>query len=75
MNFTLPMIPNLDGTERKWEIPSDENMISMVNKERDRILPRGFVLSSSHLSDSNDTNELVIESNDANALVIDKEPV
>ena len=52
MNFTLPMIPNLDGTERKWEMPSDENMISMVNKERDRILPRGFVLSSSHLSDS-----------------------
>lgn len=48
MNFTLPSIPNFTGTERPWVMPNQESVNSTVETERNRFLPRGMVLPSSH---------------------------
>mmetsp|Transcript_9072 Transcript_9072/g.13923 ORF Transcript_9072/g.13923 Transcript_9072/m.13923 type:complete len:859 (-) Transcript_9072:114-2690(-) len=50
MNFTAPSIPvpNQSGPISKWVMPTKEEVISLVEEERNRILPRHASLASSH---------------------------
>lgn len=48
MNFTAPSIPNHSGPISKWVMPTKEEVILLVEEERNRILPHHASLASSH---------------------------
>jgi len=50
MNFTVPVIPDLDGSEKPWVVPSNESINAMVEEERQRMLPLGIALPTAHIS-------------------------